>query len=184
MPRRRTARWILPALIALVWLGLAGPLGSIGGQLTSVQEERLRCLPPRQRRVDAGHRAAARVPDRPVAPGDPALGGGRASRRAATRRRRRPAGRGRGHRGRRRRTDRRCLPRIPVGGRAGSAGDAAGRAGRRRRTPALVASCAGSTASRASTPSSPARAPRSPTSPAASPGSTACCCSPRSASSC
>ena len=37
---RRTPllRWLLPAVVALLWLGLAGPLGSIGGQLTEVQE--------------------------------------------------------------------------------------------------------------------------------------------------
>jgi RND superfamily putative drug exporter len=37
---RRTPllRWLLPAVVALLWLGLAGPLGTIGGQLTEVQE--------------------------------------------------------------------------------------------------------------------------------------------------
>src|SRR3954467_8036020 len=39
MPRHRSAvRWLLPAAIAIVWLGLAGPLGSLGGQLSTVQE--------------------------------------------------------------------------------------------------------------------------------------------------
>ena len=32
------ARWLLPAIIALLWLGLAGPLGSLGGGLSDVQE--------------------------------------------------------------------------------------------------------------------------------------------------
>ncbi|SNS98604.1 putative drug exporter of the RND superfamily [Geodermatophilus pulveris] len=31
-------RWILPALVVLVWLAGAGPLGALGGQLTEVQE--------------------------------------------------------------------------------------------------------------------------------------------------
>ncbi|HEV7188320.1 MAG TPA: MMPL family transporter [Blastococcus sp.] len=35
---RLTARWLLPAIIALLWLGLAGPLGSLGGGLSSVQQ--------------------------------------------------------------------------------------------------------------------------------------------------
>ena len=37
---RRTPllRWLLPALVAVLWLGLAGPLGAIGGQLTEIQE--------------------------------------------------------------------------------------------------------------------------------------------------
>src|SRR3712207_7931 len=38
MPRRSPLRWILPAVVALLWLGLAGPLGSFSGKLTSVQE--------------------------------------------------------------------------------------------------------------------------------------------------
>jgi RND superfamily putative drug exporter len=39
MPHRRSvARWLLPAIIALLWLGLAGPLGSFGGKLGEVQE--------------------------------------------------------------------------------------------------------------------------------------------------
>lgn len=38
MPLRRSLRWILPAVIALLWLGLAGPLGSFSGKLSSVQE--------------------------------------------------------------------------------------------------------------------------------------------------
>ncbi|MGY1633380.1 MMPL family transporter [Geodermatophilus sp. SYSU D01186] len=35
---RSVARWLLPALVALLWLGLAGPLGSFSGRLTEVQE--------------------------------------------------------------------------------------------------------------------------------------------------
>src|SRR5687768_6894864 len=37
---RRTSvvRWLLPAIIALLWLGLAGPLGSFSGKLGEVQE--------------------------------------------------------------------------------------------------------------------------------------------------
>jgi putative drug exporter of the RND superfamily len=35
---RSAARWLLPALVALLWLGLAAPLGSFMGRLTSVQE--------------------------------------------------------------------------------------------------------------------------------------------------
>ncbi|MFW3169808.1 MMPL family transporter [Geodermatophilus sp. CPCC 206100] len=31
-------RWLLPALVLLVWLGGAGPLGSLSGRLTSLQE--------------------------------------------------------------------------------------------------------------------------------------------------
>ena len=38
MPRRRALRWILPAVIALLWIGLAGPLGSISGKLGEVLE--------------------------------------------------------------------------------------------------------------------------------------------------
>ncbi|MBJ7450975.1 MAG: MMPL family transporter [Blastococcus sp.] len=38
MPRRRHLRWILPAVIALVWIGLAGPLGSFSGKLGEVLE--------------------------------------------------------------------------------------------------------------------------------------------------
>jgi len=39
MPRLlNVSRWLLPAIIALLWLGLAGPLGSLGGGLSSVQE--------------------------------------------------------------------------------------------------------------------------------------------------
>ncbi|MGY1644029.1 MMPL family transporter [Geodermatophilus sp. SYSU D00703] len=35
---RSTVRWLLPALVALLWLGLAGPLGRLSGELTQVQE--------------------------------------------------------------------------------------------------------------------------------------------------
>jgi RND superfamily putative drug exporter len=35
---RRTLRWLLPALVVLLWLGLGGPLGSFNGKLSSVQE--------------------------------------------------------------------------------------------------------------------------------------------------
>ncbi|RBY96322.1 hypothetical protein DQ237_10760 [Blastococcus sp. TF02-8] len=39
MPRRTSPlRWILPAVVALLWLGLAGPLGGFSGKLSSVQE--------------------------------------------------------------------------------------------------------------------------------------------------
>ena len=39
MPRLTSAaRWVLPAIVALLWLGLAGPLGSLGGGLSDVQE--------------------------------------------------------------------------------------------------------------------------------------------------
>src|SRR3954470_11069296 len=39
MSRRTSAvRWLLPAIIALLWLGLAGPLGSFSGKLGEVQE--------------------------------------------------------------------------------------------------------------------------------------------------
>src|SRR3954447_8856202 len=31
-------RWLLPALILLVWLGGAGPLSALGGQLSGLQE--------------------------------------------------------------------------------------------------------------------------------------------------
>src|SRR3954468_13123388 len=35
---RRTLRWLLPALVVLLWLGLGGPLGSFNRKLSSVQE--------------------------------------------------------------------------------------------------------------------------------------------------
>src|SRR3954469_20032834 len=39
MPRRTSVlRWLLPAVIALLWLGLAGPLGSFSGKLAEVSE--------------------------------------------------------------------------------------------------------------------------------------------------
>src|SRR5215212_11457374 len=39
MPRQKSVvRWLLPAIIALLWLGLAGPLGSYSGKLGDVQE--------------------------------------------------------------------------------------------------------------------------------------------------
>src|SRR3954451_4942740 len=38
MMARRTLRWILPALVVLLWLGLGGPLGSFNGKLSAVQQ--------------------------------------------------------------------------------------------------------------------------------------------------
>ncbi|MCZ2829156.1 MMPL family transporter [Modestobacter sp. VKM Ac-2986] len=39
MPRRTSVlRWLLPAVVALLWLGLAGPLGSFSGKLAEVSE--------------------------------------------------------------------------------------------------------------------------------------------------
>ncbi|MCA0144967.1 MMPL family transporter [Blastococcus sp. LR1] len=39
MPRRTSVlRWLLPAVVALIWLGLAAPLGGFSGKLSSVQE--------------------------------------------------------------------------------------------------------------------------------------------------
>src|SRR3954447_20110288 len=35
---RSMLRWVLPALVVLLWLGLGGPLGSFNGKLSSVQE--------------------------------------------------------------------------------------------------------------------------------------------------
>ncbi len=35
---RRTLRWVLPALVVLLWLGLGGPLGQFNGKLSAVQE--------------------------------------------------------------------------------------------------------------------------------------------------
>src|SRR4051794_39869585 len=35
---RRSLRWLLPALVVLLWLGLGGPLGSFNGKLSAVQE--------------------------------------------------------------------------------------------------------------------------------------------------
>src|SRR3954468_9213354 len=35
---RRTLRWLLPALVVLLWLALGGPLGSFNGKLSAVQE--------------------------------------------------------------------------------------------------------------------------------------------------
>src|SRR5690348_6199952 len=34
----RHLRWLFPAIIVLLWLGLAGPLGSLSGKLAGVQE--------------------------------------------------------------------------------------------------------------------------------------------------
>lgn len=39
MPRRRALRWILPAVVALLWIALAGPLGSFSGKLAEVLQE-------------------------------------------------------------------------------------------------------------------------------------------------
>jgi putative drug exporter of the RND superfamily len=38
MPRRRSARWILPLIVVLVWLGSAAPLWALGAGLTGLQE--------------------------------------------------------------------------------------------------------------------------------------------------
>jgi putative drug exporter of the RND superfamily len=38
MPRRRSARWILPLIVVLVWLGSAAPLSALGAGLTGLQE--------------------------------------------------------------------------------------------------------------------------------------------------
>src|SRR3954464_2212091 len=38
MMARRTLRWLLPALVVLLWLGLGGPLGSFNGKLSAVQQ--------------------------------------------------------------------------------------------------------------------------------------------------
>ena len=38
MHRSTVLRWLLPAVVALLWLGLAGPLGSFSGKLGSVQQ--------------------------------------------------------------------------------------------------------------------------------------------------
>ncbi|MGY1828064.1 MULTISPECIES: MMPL family transporter [unclassified Blastococcus] len=38
MPGRRSARWILPLLVLVVWLGGAGPLSALGAGLTGLQE--------------------------------------------------------------------------------------------------------------------------------------------------
>jgi len=39
MPRARSvARWLLPLLVLLVWLGSAGPLSLLGAKLTGLQE--------------------------------------------------------------------------------------------------------------------------------------------------
>src|SRR3954453_10156205 len=35
---RRPLRWLLPALVVLLWLGLGGPLGSFNGKLSAVQQ--------------------------------------------------------------------------------------------------------------------------------------------------
>src|SRR3954452_12328334 len=35
---RSMLRWVLPALVVLLWLGLGGPLGSFNGKLSSVQQ--------------------------------------------------------------------------------------------------------------------------------------------------
>src|SRR5215218_4974924 len=34
----RRARWLLPLLVLLLWIGGAGPLSALGGQLTGLQE--------------------------------------------------------------------------------------------------------------------------------------------------
>ncbi|MFD2092700.1 MMPL family transporter [Blastococcus deserti] len=47
MPRARsTARWVLPALVLLVWLGSAGPLSALGAQLTDLQENDIAAFLP------------------------------------------------------------------------------------------------------------------------------------------
>jgi RND superfamily putative drug exporter len=38
MPHRRSARWLLPLIIVLVWLGSAAPLSALGAGLTGLQE--------------------------------------------------------------------------------------------------------------------------------------------------
>ena len=38
MPRRRSARWLLPLIVVLVWLGSAAPLSALGAGLTGLQE--------------------------------------------------------------------------------------------------------------------------------------------------
>src|SRR3954453_18632418 len=38
MMARRTLRWLLPALVVLLWLGLGGPLGSFNAKLSAVQQ--------------------------------------------------------------------------------------------------------------------------------------------------
>src|SRR5688500_9924385 len=38
MPRRPSARWLLPLIVLLVWLGAAGPLSGLGAKLTGLQE--------------------------------------------------------------------------------------------------------------------------------------------------
>jgi len=38
MPRRRSARWLLPLVIVLVWLGGAGPLSGLAAKLSGLQE--------------------------------------------------------------------------------------------------------------------------------------------------
>ena len=57
---RRALRWLLPALILLVWLGSAAPLSALGGEAHRPAGERHRGVPPRQRRVHPRAGAAGR----------------------------------------------------------------------------------------------------------------------------
>ena len=66
MPRLTSAaRWLLPAIVALLWLGAAGPLGSLGGGLTDVQENDSAAFLPDSAESTRVHRTAARLPDQP-----------------------------------------------------------------------------------------------------------------------
>ena len=134
MPRLTSAaRWLLPAIIALVWLGLAGPLGSLGGGLTEVQENDSAAFLPdsaestRVTELQRGFQTSRALPVILLWEGDGH------PRRAATGADRRP------HRAgdddRRRRPRRRGLPADPVGGRRGGPGGPPDRTGRRRRAP-------------------------------------------------
>ncbi len=46
MPRARSLRWLLPALILLVWLGSAAPLSTVGAKLTGLQENDIAAFLP------------------------------------------------------------------------------------------------------------------------------------------
>ena len=46
MPRARSARWLLPLIVLLVWLGSAGPLNAIGARLSGLQENDIAAFLP------------------------------------------------------------------------------------------------------------------------------------------
>src|SRR3954454_7474699 len=135
---RRTSvvRWLLPAIIALLWLGLAGPLGSFSGKLAEVSENDSAAFLPdnaestRVTELQAGFRTERTLPVILLWESDDGVLDEAALTEAAER-----GGRGRGPAPRRGRAGRRGgppPPADPVGGRRGGTGGAALRPGPRR----------------------------------------------------